>query len=209
MPAMQGRARFKWQAEPKGARVSRKLHSLHFRTSRAHARILPAEPAAAPNPQPPQPLAPPQLQVREDSENLLEGFCPEPSQEEQIAVKTNGLMLSLRLAEIEWLEATDACVKLHVGKQTHRLRDTFAAVAAKLPPGRFLRISRSTLVNVEHIQAVQRLFFNEYEVLLRNGTRLRLARAYCENLRQIGMSLPAPIPLILSIRLVIEGPTGN
>ena len=70
------------------------------------------------------------------------------------------------------MEAADNCVKLHVGKQTHRLRDTLAVVAAKLPPGRFLRISRSTLVNIEQIQGLQRMFFNEYEVLLRNGTRL-------------------------------------
>ena len=98
--------------------------------------------------------------------DLLEGFCPEPSQEEQIAVNSNGLMLSLRLADIEWMEAADNCVKLHIGKQTHRLRDTLAVVAAKLPPGLFLRISHSTLVNIEQIQGLQRMFFDDYEVVL-------------------------------------------
>jgi hypothetical protein len=122
---------------------------------------------------------------------LLEGFCPEPSQEEQIAVNSNGLMLFLRLADIEWMETADTGVKLRIGKQTHRLRDTLEALAAKLPPGRFLRISRSTLVNIEHIKGVQRMFFDEYEVVLRNGARLTLTRAYLENLRQIGLSLPA------------------
>jgi two-component system LytT family response regulator len=139
----------------------------------------------------------------------LEGFCPEPNQEEQIAINSNGLMLSLHLAEIEWMEAADNCVKLHVGKQTHRLRDTLAVVAAKLPPGRFLRISRSTLVNIEQIMGLQRMFFDEYEVLLRNGTRLTLTRAYCENLRQIGLSLPTLMPPLICSRLTLGSPASD
>ena len=63
-------------------------------------------------------------------------------------------MLSLRLADIGWMESAEEGVKLHVGKHTHRLRDTLAVVAAKLPPGRFLRISRSTMVNIEQIKGL-------------------------------------------------------
>jgi len=141
--------------------------------------------------------------------DLLDGFCPEPSQEEQIAVNSNGLMLFLRLADIEWMEAADNGVKLRVGKQTHRLRDTLVRVAAKLPPGRFLRISGSTLVNIEHIKGVQRMFFDEYEVLLRNGARLTLTRAYFENMRQIGLPLPGSIPPITSFRFILGSPASN
>jgi two-component system LytT family response regulator len=118
-------------------------------------------------------------------------------------------MLSARLADIEWMEAADDCVKLHVGRHTHRLRDTLAVLAAKLPPGRFLRISRSTLVNIEQIQGLQRMFFDEYEVLLRNGTRLPLTRAYWENMRQIGLSMPtSTLPTICS-RLTLGGPASS
>ena len=124
-------------------------------------------------------------------------------------MNSNGLMLSLRLADIEWMEAADNGVKLHVGKQTHRLRDALAVVAAKLPPGRFLRISRSTLVNIEQIMGLQRMFFDEYEVLLRNGRRLPLTRAYGENLRQIGLSLPASTPPLICSRLTLERPASN
>jgi two-component system LytT family response regulator len=140
---------------------------------------------------------------------LLEGFCPEPSEEEQIAVNANGLMLFLRLADVEWMETADNCVKLRVGKQTHRLRDSLAVLAAKLPPGRFLRISRSTLVNIKHIKGVQRMFFDEYEVLLRNGARLTLARAYLENLPQIGLPLPASMAPITSSHLTLGRPASN
>ncbi len=140
---------------------------------------------------------------------LLEGFCHEPSEEEQIAVNSNGLMLFLRLADIEWMETAENGVKLRVGKQTHQLRDTLAAVVAKLPPGRFLRISRSTLVNIEHILGVQRMFFDEYEVLLSNGARLSLTRAYHENLRQIGLPLSASIAALTSSRITLGNPASN
>ncbi len=140
---------------------------------------------------------------------MLDGFCPDPSQEEQVAVNPNGLMLSVRLADIEWMEAADDCVKLHVGRHTQRLRDTLAVLAAKLPPGRFLRINRSTLVNIEQIQGLQRMFFDEYEVLLRDGTRLPLTRAYWENLRQIGLSLPVATAPAFSSRLTLGGPASS
>jgi two-component system LytT family response regulator len=109
---------------------------------------------------------------------MLEGFCPEPRQEEQIAVNSNGIMVFVCLADIEWLEATDDGVALHVGKETHKLRDTLAAVATKLAPGRFLRISPSTLVNLAQIKELQPMFHGRCRVLLRNGTRLTFMRSY-------------------------------
>ena len=121
------------------------------------------------------------------SEKILEGFCPEPRQEEQLAVNSGGLMVFLRLADIEWLEAADNRVALHVGRETHLLRETLAAVAAKLPPDRFLRLSPSALVNVGQIKELRSLLDGQWAVLLRNGTRLILMHAYRENLRQLGL----------------------
>jgi LytTr DNA-binding domain len=209
MLAMHSRARFAWRGNTGCSGECPSLCRLAAASTRAPGRIPPLDPAR-PGKQParrrPAPVKkPPQTKTNE----LLEGFCPEPSQEEQIAVNANGLMLFLRLADIEWLEAADNGVKLRVGKQTHRLRDTLAALAAKLPPGRFLRISRSTLVNIEHVAGVQRMFFDEYEVLLRNGARLTPTRAYYESLSQIGLPLPASIPSISGSRLTLESPASN
>jgi len=123
-------------------------------------------------------------------EGLLEGFCPEPLQEEQVAVNSNGLMVFLRLADVEWLEAVENCVALHVGKQTHLLRETLATVAAKLPPDRFLHIGPSTLVNRSQIKELQPLFHGRCGVLLRNGTRLIFMRSFL--LARYGESDGAP-----------------
>ena len=87
-------------------------------------------------------------------------------------MNSNGLMLFLRLADIEWVQAVAQGVELHVGQRTHLLRDTLATVTAKLPPDRFLRLSRSTLVNIECIKELRPAFPGGYEVVLRNDTRL-------------------------------------
>lgn len=106
---------------------------------------------------------------------------------ERIAVKTSGRILLLRLADVEWIEAADNYIKFHTGDETHLLRDTMNSVESRLPADRFLRISRSAIVNVEHIRELQPLFHGEYAVLLHNGVRLTLTRNHREKLRQLGL----------------------
>ena len=103
---------------------------------------------------------------------LLEGFCAEPRQEDRIAVNSNGIMLFLRLADIEWAEAGEQGVDLHVAAQTHRLRGTLATIAGKLPPGAFLQASPSTLVNIARIKQLKLKPDGIYEVLLLSGVWL-------------------------------------
>ena len=111
------------------------------------------------------------------SDKVLEGFCPEPCAEEQIAVNSNGIMLFLRVADVEWVGETDDCVALHVGKETHVLRATLGTLVGKLPPGRFLRIGPRTLVNVQQIMDLQPLRHRRCQVLLRSGVRLTFMRS--------------------------------
>ena len=106
---------------------------------------------------------------------------------ERLAVKSNGRIVFLRLTDIDLVEAADNYVKLYVGKETHMLRETMTALEEKLPPGRFVRISRSTIVNVESVKELHPMFHGEYMVSLRNGTRATLTRGYREQLRQLGV----------------------
>jgi two-component system LytT family response regulator len=110
-------------------------------------------------------------------DKVLEGFCAEPCTEEHIAVNSNGLMLFLRLADIEWLEAVDHSVLLHIGKEAHVLRETLGTFVSKLPAGRFLRVGPWTLVNVQQIKDLQPLRHHRCRVLLRTGTRLTFMRS--------------------------------
>lgn len=78
----------------------------------------------------------------------------------------------LPMADIDWLEADGDGVALHAGRETHLVQETLYAVAAKLPLDLFLRIRPSALVNIRQVKGLRRLCRGEWQVLLRNGTRL-------------------------------------
>lgn len=118
---------------------------------------------------------------------LLNQVQPSPKPPERMPIKSEGRILFLRVADIDWVEAADNYVELHVGDRTHTLRETLSAMEAKLPVDRFLRINRSAVVNIERIRELEPTFHGEYTVVLRDGTRLTLTRGHREALRQLGL----------------------
>jgi two-component system LytT family response regulator len=101
---------------------------------------------------------------------------------ERLLVKTSGRVLLIKVDEIDWIEAADNYINLHVGKEARMMRETMNSIEGRLPPEKFMRISRSTIVNLERVQELQPMFHGEYVVLLRNGTKLTLSRGYREKL---------------------------
>jgi two-component system LytT family response regulator len=126
-------------------------------------------------------------QLHEKVEALITNLRQEPRAAERIAIKSGGRILFLRLADIDWIEAADNYVNLHVGQESHLLRETMNALEARLSSKRFVRVSRSATVNIEHIKELQPLFHGEYLVLLRDGTRLTLTRGYREKVRELSL----------------------
>ena len=107
---------------------------------------------------------------------------------DRLAVRVSGRVLFVRAAEIDWVEAADNYVSLHVGSESHLLRETMTALEGRLDPKQFLRISRSTMVNVERIKELQPMFHGDYVVILRDGTKLNLSRGYRDKLQQLGLA---------------------
>lgn len=116
---------------------------------------------------------------------LLAEMRPEPASLERMAVKTSGRVIFIKTNDIDWIEAADNYVNLHVGNESHLHRETLTALAERLPSKKFMRISRSTIVNVDRIKELQPLFHGEYAVILRNGTTLTLSRSYRDVLDQL------------------------
>ena len=121
---------------------------------------------------------------------LLADLKAHPKAADRLVVKSEGRVLFVRTDDIDWIEAADNYVNLHVGTESHLLRETMSALETKLAPGKFLRISRSTIVNVERIKELQPMFHGEYVVILRNGTRLTLSRSHREKLHQLMGKIP-------------------
>ena len=84
----------------------------------------------------------------------------------------------LSAGEIDWIEADDDRVRIHAGPKVHLLGGTLSAVTESLDPAQFLRIHRSTVVNVSRIAALERHPLGAMHVVLQNGTRLSVSRRY-------------------------------
>ncbi|MDX1951254.1 MAG: LytTR family DNA-binding domain-containing protein [Verrucomicrobiota bacterium] len=104
---------------------------------------------------------------------------------ERLVVKSDGRVLLIKVEDLDWVEAADNYVNLHVGTESHLLRETMSSLEKRLPEETFMRISRSTIVNVERIKELQPLFHGEYVVLLKNGARLTLSRSYRDKLNTL------------------------
>ena len=82
----------------------------------------------------------------------------------------------MKVDEIDWIEAADYYVQLHVGDKTHLLRETMNALEARLDPDKFQRIHRSAIVNLERIKELQHTGAGDCSVILRDGSVLKLSR---------------------------------
>jgi len=107
---------------------------------------------------------------------------------ERIVVKSAGEVCFLKTSEIDWIEAADYYACLHVGGKNHLLRRSMAELEEDLDPNMFCRVHRSSIVNLERVQGLKVAEDGEYEILLGNGTRIRLSRRYRKRLEtRVGM----------------------
>jgi two-component system LytT family response regulator len=90
----------------------------------------------------------------------------------RILVRSPERIVFLKPDEIDHVEAAGNYVVLHAGKERHIVRETTAAMEARLTPAGFMRISRSLIVNLTRIREVQPVGPSQYSVLLKNGSRL-------------------------------------
>jgi two-component system LytT family response regulator len=108
-----------------------------------------------------------------------------PRTADRLAIRNSDRITLLQTDDIDWIEAADNYVEIHVGKQVHLMRETLSNLEQRLQPFRFLRIHRSRLVNAGRIKELHPLFHGEYELVLSDGTRLTSSRHYREVLQTL------------------------
>ncbi len=123
--------------------------------------------------------------VNQELAALLADLKSRPKPIERLVIKAGGRVFFLRVDEIDWIEAAANYVKLHVGKESHLLRETINSLAAKLDPDKFLRIHRSIIVNFERVKELQPWFHGDYVVILQDGKQLTSSRSYRERLHKL------------------------
>ena len=113
---------------------------------------------------------------------LLEDLQAKQKRLTRLVVKSGGRIVFLRADEIDWVEAADNYARIHTGRESHLIRETLQSLESRLNPEKFLRIHRSTLVNLDRIRELQPIFHGDYLVKLIDGTELTLSRNYREKL---------------------------
>jgi len=105
-------------------------------------------------------------------------------------IKESSRVFFLKAEEIDWIEAADYYVNLHMGARAHLLRETMSDLENKLDPGKFLRIHRSAIVNLHRVKEVQTRPGGEYVAVMKDGTRLKLSRSRRDQLESLLRYLP-------------------
>jgi len=103
---------------------------------------------------------------------------------ELLLIKSGTRLLFVKMAEIKWVEAERDYVRLHLEKDTYFIRETMNNLEGRLDKNAFIRIHRSTIVNVNKICEIQPLLGGDYSVVMRDKTHLTLSRRYRSSFNQ-------------------------
>ena len=105
---------------------------------------------------------------------------------ERIPVPLNGRITFVRVEDIEWIEGAGNYAQLHLVKRTHAIRETLNSLQCKLNPKQFVRVHRSTIVNVSRIKEIHPWFQGYHMILLESGHRVRMSRYQSEAMKRLG-----------------------
>ncbi|MBS1785048.1 MAG: response regulator transcription factor [Acidobacteria bacterium] len=97
---------------------------------------------------------------------------------DRILVRSGDHHLLLKTSDIQWIEAEDNYIRLHVEGTSHLVRMTMTTVLRRLDPARFKRVHRSSIVNLDFVKELRPWFHGDYQVLLQDGTKLTMPRTY-------------------------------
>ena len=95
---------------------------------------------------------------------------------ERIPVPVDDHLVFVDVRDVDWIEANRNLARLHVGKQVHEVRETMAALEARLNPRHFARVHRSAIVNVSRVSAIHPWFNGHHVLVLNTGQQLRMSR---------------------------------
>ncbi|HEV7590462.1 MAG TPA: LytTR family DNA-binding domain-containing protein [Longimicrobium sp.] len=95
-----------------------------------------------------------------------------------VMVKARGRVEFVRTADIDWIEAEGNYVRLHAGKKAWLVREKIGALEERLDPDAFLRVHRSSIVQVDRLAELHPMVAGDGILVLREGTQVKLSRGY-------------------------------
>jgi two-component system, LytTR family, response regulator len=124
------------------------------------------------------------LVLRPEARTRAERSRAAPAYDARIAVQSRNGTLFIEAARIDWIEAQGNYAALHVGEETHLVRETLTRLAGRLDPACFVRVHRSAIVNVARVRRFKPLSSGDALVELADGAELRASRTFAGALRE-------------------------
>lgn len=115
----------------------------------------------------------------------LSSFSPTRSYLVRIPIRHAGKIILVSIGDVIWIEAAADYINIHTAKEKFITRESIGEIETQLEPTRFVRIHRSSIINIQHIKELQTNHHGDYTVLLDNGTSLPVGRNYKENLARL------------------------
>lgn len=95
---------------------------------------------------------------------------------ERIPVREDERVVLVDVDDIVWIKASGNTVRLHLADRVHEVRETMAALAARLDPRRFARVHRSAIINIRRVRDIHPWFNGYHVVTMDTGQQLRMSR---------------------------------
>ena len=118
-----------------------------------------------------------------DAENqrvreLLASVRMESAQAQRLVIKEGERTILQRVDGIDWVEADAKYARVHTTERTYTVRETMRNIESRLDPTRFMRVSRSAIVNLDRVKEIQPWFNGEYVLIMQNGAKITTTRSY-------------------------------
>ena len=102
----------------------------------------------------------------------------------RIIFKSRGRVLFLPVSDIQWIGAQENYVRIYTRSESHLLRETMANLERRLDPQIFLRVHRSSIVNLHYVKEIRTESDGEFSVMLLSGQRVAMSRTYRSRLQE-------------------------
>lgn len=123
--------------------------------------------------------------ISPDSRSVLTELPTERRLLTRFLVRSRSRMVLVPAARVDWIGAAGNYVELHCSRETHLVRGTLQELEGRLDPERFVRVHRSTIVNLERVKEIHPWSHGDLLLLLDDGTELRLSRRYRDRLEGV------------------------
>jgi two-component system LytT family response regulator len=116
--------------------------------------------------------------------SLLQQLAAPPRYLQRVALRSAGKTTFVNIEDVLFVQAAENYVQLNLKASRHLLHVPIATLEASLDPQDFLRIHRSTIVNVRHVRELETSAHGEYIVVLQGGMKLQSSRSYHEKIKK-------------------------